>query len=193
MDDLKVMQLRDQLIVPMQRLCLLEAVAAVLCQDVLKSNLDLTKDEREGLIQIKLDEADHYLRAVKVLKALPKFDQEQLSAQLRDYHVEHQERWIGPIGRIARLHRDEGFVMRFGPTFEGVISTIVPEEGGDFVRTVMQDEPRHHKWGQDVLKRLAGNDEAQRRFIQQQSTVRDWPASMILREFDSIRKQLAIR
>ena len=183
-------QLKDELYVPMQRVCLLEAMAALLADEVLKSNLELTGDEREGLIQIKRDEAEHYALGVKVLNVLPKVNQRELSDMLREYTMEHQARWAGPIGRIARLHEDEGLVMHFMPIFTRVIRDIVPVEGDAFATAVENDEPRHHKWGADILKRLTDNDEARLRLVRQHRSARGWPIEKIVRGFDKIYKEL---
>lgn len=183
-------ELRTGLYVPMRSVCLLEAMAALLAEEVLASDLELTSHEREGLVQIKQDEAHHYSLAVKVLRVLPKVDQRTLNDMRRAYAAEHQARWQGSVGRIARLHEDESLVMHFMPVFTRVITEIVPEEGHAFTFAVEQDEPRHHQWGRDVLKRLTDNDEALLKLVRQNRSARGWPIEKIVRGFDSLYKQL---
>lgn len=177
----------------MQRICMLEAMAAVLSKDVLESDLVLTSVERDGLVQIMRDEAKHYALAVKVLKSLRKVDQLALKKIRSEYYETHQAGWVGPVGRIARLHEDEGLVMRNMPGFIKVISGVVPEEGAVFVNAVENDEPMHHRWGKDILHRLTDNNEAQRKFVRLHRPARNWPAALIFKELGAIQEKMGIR
>src|SRR5438067_2191545 len=113
--------LKSGLYVPLENLCLLEATAAVLCAEVLKSPMELTSLEREGLVRIKEDEARHYVLAKQAQAGLQKVDQGQLGAKLREYRHEHLKRWKGPLGMVARLHEDECLVMRYMDLFDQTI------------------------------------------------------------------------
>ncbi len=185
--------LRHGLYLPLENLCLLEATAAVLCDVVLKSPLELTPTEREELAQIKEDEATHYVLAKQAMAGLQKVDQRQLASKLRDYRHDHLQRWQGPLGMIARLHEDECLVLRYMDLFDRTITGIIPDEGAAFVQAVRDDEPRHHKWGRDVLHRLIGNDEAKRRFVRQQMSAKGWPAAIIMSQFRDLQIKMGLR
>lgn len=185
--------LRDELYVPLQKLCILEATAAVLCEEVLKSDLQITPGEREGLVQIKHDEARHYLLAQKALSGLRKVDQRDLAKKCHEYREDHLRRWAGPLGMVARLHEDEGLVMRYMDLFRKTIIGIVPEEGHDFVTAVEADEPRHHAWGKAVLHRLTDNDDEKKRFVRKHASAVGWPAAEIMRGFRDLQVKMGIK
>jgi len=185
--------LKEGLWKPLESLCLLESTAAVLCHEVLKSHLDLTAEEREGLKRIKEDEVRHYVLARRALNGLRKVDQTDLGKKLKEYHEDHLKRWQGPAGMIARLHEDEALVMRYMHLFDMTITGIIPEEGHAFVQAVRTDEPRHYEWGKNVIRRLTDNNEAMRRFIREQKRLDGWPALTIAREFRDLRLKLGVK
>ena len=185
--------LKNCLYGPLENLCLLEATAAVLCDEVLKSPLALTAEERAGLVEIKHDEARHYVLAQKALRGLRTVDQRHLAEKCGEYREDHLRRWAGPLGMVARLHEDESLVMRYMHLFEQTIIGIIPEEGTDFVRAVQNDEPRHHAWGRAVLERLTRDDEQRRKFVNQHRSARGWPAATIMRQFRELQIQMGLR
>lgn len=185
--------LKNGLYVPLENLCLLEATAAVLCDEVLKSPLELTGGERSDLVQIREDEANHFRLAKKALAGLRKVDQTALAGKLHEYRADHIARWNGPLGMIARLHQDESLVMRYMDLFEKTIIGIIPVEGHAFVEAVKNDEPRHHKWGRDVLRRLIGEDEGKRQFVKKEMSAKGWPAASIMAQFGDIQRDMGLQ
>ncbi|MES2216004.1 MAG: hypothetical protein V4481_01775 [Patescibacteria group bacterium] len=184
--------LKGALYVPLENLCLLEATAAVLCEEVLKSSLELTSEEREGLVEIKRDEANHYVLAQKALRGLKTVDQDHLAKRCREYREDHLRRWAGPLAMVARLHEDECLVMRYMHLFHKTIIGIVPEEGQDFVTAVENDEPRHHAWGKAVLRRLTEDNAKRQKFVRKHKSASGWPASDIMRQFRDIQRHMGI-
>lgn len=179
---------------PMQSLCCLESLAAVIADRALKdSDVYLTPEERDGLERLRNDEARHYCLAKNILVKLSKFDRTTLAKSVEESRELHQPRWVTPLAMLTGLRTHEMLLERFMFLLEGIVEQVTPEEGLAFVQAVKEDEPRHIQWGTNVINRMTGDDESIRRFVRQHQGLRGTQAGEIARDFKILGDHLGIK